>query len=137
MELTHRTNDPLPNALPVQIALGEQFVRALSRDDRSMSAVAFHEQMRRAPDVDLFGHQPGSLNPLGLFSVGAWYKFHVMPHSEAYIVAKPPEGLTAIACAKCGLVRRHGRETLFDRFGPDMALPYRLTTCGASDGPMK
>lgn len=45
--------------LTIHITLGEQFIRALRCDGDSVSAVAFHQQMRRAPDVDVFGHRTG------------------------------------------------------------------------------
>lgn len=43
----------------INVALGEQFVDALRGDDRSVSAVAFHQQVGCAPDVDFFGHRGG------------------------------------------------------------------------------
>jgi hypothetical protein len=46
-----------------------------------------------------------------------------MPRHGAYIVSELPEGLTEIACAKCGRRGRYKRETLLERFGPDKALP--------------
>lgn len=67
----HSGDDPPPNALAIQIAPIEQFVRALHYNNRRVSPKVFREQMDRRADVDVFGCQPGSENPLGLSFVGS------------------------------------------------------------------
>ncbi|MGH7014147.1 MAG: hypothetical protein ACREEL_08355 [Stellaceae bacterium] len=55
-----------------------------------------------------------------------------MPRAGAYLVSDLPEGLTAIACKKCGRYGRYRRETLLPRFGPDAPLPdvlVKLADC--------
>jgi hypothetical protein len=61
-----------------------------------------------------------------------------MPRHGAYIVAELPEGLTEIACTKCGRRGRYKRETLLDRFGPNKALPdvlIALANCPRRSNP--
>lgn len=49
-----------------------------------------------------------------------------MARAGAYLVSDLPEGLTTIACPKCGRLGRYRRETLLRRFGPDAPLPSVL-----------
>lgn len=49
-----------------------------------------------------------------------------------YTILDLPEGMTELHCDKCGRRGRYRRETLLERFGPEIALPdlrHKIAKC--------
>jgi len=51
--------DALPDPVTVRVALGQELIGALGGYGLGVGAVPLHQQVGRAPDVDLFGHGYG------------------------------------------------------------------------------